>query len=141
MAASSGDGRWTWAAAAGVAVVALAVTNPGTDDFEAFAGDQLVHAASRELCGSESLPLIARLVIQDCPQLVASQRKVLGQLAAASSRRYNAGLFSVYTTELGGQTLLPGLTIPRYRAVTLGGAGQLLVVQSSEEAAPGLAQR
>jgi len=124
-----------------VAVVALAVTNPGTDDFEAFAGDQLVRAASRELCGSGSLPLIARLVIQDCPQLVASQRKVLGQLAAASSRRYNAGLFSVYTTELGGQTLLPGLTIPRYRAVTLGGAGQLLVVQSSEEAAPGLAQR
>ena len=141
MAASSGDGRWTWAAAAGVAVVALAVTNPGTDDFEAFAGDQLVRAASRELCGSGSLPLIARLVIQDCPQLVASQRKVLGQLASASSRRYNAGLFSVYTTELGGQTLLPGLTIPRYRAVTLGGAGQLLVVQSSEEAAPGLAQR
>ena len=141
MAASSGDGRWTWAAAAGVAVVALAVTNPGTDDFEAFAGDQLVRAASRELCGSGSLPLIARLVIQDCPQLVASQRKVLGQLAAASSRRYNAGLFSVYTTELGGQTLLPGLTIPRYRAVTLGGAGQLLVVQSSEEAAPGLVQR
>ena len=141
MAASSGDGRWTWAAAAGVAVVALAVTNPGTDDFEAFAGDQLVRAASRELCGSGSLPLIARLVIQDCPQLVASQRKVLGQLAAASSRRYNAGLFSVYTTELGGQTLLPGLTIPRYRAVTLGGVGQLLVVQSSEEAAPGLAQR
>ena len=141
MAASSGDGRWTWAAAAGVAVVALAVTNPGTDDFEAFAGDQLVRAASRELCGSGSLPLIARLVIQDCPQLVASQRTVLGQLAAASSRRYNAGLFSVYTTELGGQTLLPGLTIPRYRAVTLGGAGQLLVVQSSEEAAPGLAQR
>ena len=141
MAASSGDGRWTWAAAAGVAVVALAVTNPGTDDFEAFAGDQLVRAASRELCGSGSLPLIARLVIQDCPQLVASQHKVLGQLAAASSRRYNAGLFSVYTTELGGQTLLPGLTIPRYRAVTLGGAGQLLVVQSSEEAAPGLAQR
>ena len=141
MAASSGDGRWTWAAAAGVAVVALAVTNPGTDDFEAFAGDQLVRAASRELCGSGSLPLIARLVIQDCPQLVASQRTVLGQLAAASSRRYNAGLFSIYTTELGGQTLLPGLTIPRYRAVTLGGAGQLLVVQSSEEAAPGLAQR
>ena len=141
MAASSGDGRWTWAAAAGVAVVALAVTNPGTDDFEAFAGDQLVRAASRELCGSGSLPLIARLVIQDCPQLVASQRKVLGQMAAASSRRYNAGLFSIYTTELGGQTLLPGLTIPRYRAVTLGGAGQLLVVQSSEEAAPGLAQR
>ena len=141
MAASSGDGRWTWAAAAGVAVVALAVTNPGTEDFEAFAGDQLVRAASRELCGSGSLPLIARLVIQDCPQLVASQRKVLGQLAAASSRRYNAGLFSIYTTELGGQTLLPGLTIPRYRAVTLGGAGQLMVVQSSEEAAPGLAQR
>ena len=141
MAASSGDGRWTWATAAGVAVVGLAVTNPGTDDFEAFAGDQLVRAASRELCGSGSLPLIARLVIQDCPQLVASQRKVLGQLAAASSRRYNAGLFSVYTTELGGQTLLPGLTIPRYRAVTLGAAGQLLVVQSSEEAAPGLAQR
>ncbi|MDA0964895.1 MAG: DUF4359 domain-containing protein [Cyanobacteria bacterium] len=141
MTASTGDGRWTWVAAAGVGLLALAVTNPGTEDFEAFAGDQLVRAASRELCAPGSLPLLARLVIQDCPQLVASQRKVLGQLAAASSRRYNAGLFSVYTTELGGQTLLPGLTIPRYRAVTLAGAGQLLVVQSSEQAAQGLAQR
>jgi hypothetical protein len=54
-------------------------------------------------------------------------------LAAQQTRRLNAGLFSLYLTDLGGQTVLPGLTIPRYRALTLACAGQLTVLQASGE--------
>jgi hypothetical protein len=49
----------------------------------------------------------------------------------AGSRRTNAGLFSLYITQLGGQTLLPGLTLPRYSVLTLGVAGQLLMLRAS----------
>jgi hypothetical protein len=51
----------------------------------------------------------------------------------AETRRYNAGLFSLYRTELGGQTLMPGLRIPRYRSLTLAGAGQLVVLHVSRD--------
>jgi len=136
MASAPADCRWAWATAAGIAVAGLALSNPGPVDFEAFAGDRLVELASRELCSPGGLPLVAQLVIRNCPELVASQRQVLGQLAWAGSRRYNAGLFSLYSTELGGQTLLPGLTVPRYQALTLAGAGQLLVLQSSQKDSP-----
>ncbi|MFZ9148591.1 DUF4359 domain-containing protein [Vulcanococcus sp.] len=136
MAAASTDCRWAWATAAGISVAALALSNPSPADFEAFAGERLVELASKELCAPGGLPLVAQLVISNCPQLVASQRQLLGQLAWAGSRRYNAGLFSLYTTELGGQTLLPGLTVPRYQALTLAGAGHLVVLQSSQKESP-----
>ena len=117
----------------------LVATNPGEREFEAFAGEYLVEMASEELCGSDGLPLMARLVVHNCPQLVRSQRQALGQLAASSSRRYNLGLFSVYSTRIGGLELMPGLTVPRYWAITLAGAGQLVVLQTGTEPSPGRA--
>jgi hypothetical protein len=62
--------------------------------------------------------------------MMLSQRQALGSLARQSSRRGNFGLFSVYRTDLGGQTVLPGFTVPRYRALILAGAGQFLVLQT-----------
>ena len=104
-------------------------------EFEAFAAEQLVNWLAPELCRESGLPLTLHLVVRDCPALVRSQRGVLGRLAAAATHRYDAGLFSLYVTELGGQTLLPGLTIPRYRAFTLAGAGQLSLLSASGETA------
>jgi hypothetical protein len=75
--------------------------------------------------------MVARLLIQNCSELIKSQQAALGQLAVAGSRRTNAGLFSFYSTQLGGQTLLPGLTLPRYSVLTLGVAGQLLMLRAS----------
>jgi hypothetical protein len=120
--------------AALLAAVALVASNPDEQDFEVFAGEQLAEFASEELCNSGGLPLMAQLLIQNCPQLIHDQQQTLGRLALAETRRYNAGLFSLYSTQLGGQTLLPGLHIPRYRALTLAGAGHLLVLNTSREA-------
>lgn len=113
-------------------VVGLAVTNPGPAAFEEFAAEKLTEMASEELCGNDGLPLLARLLIQNCPELVRSQRKVLGRLARESSRRYNFGLLSLYRTRLGGENVLPIWSIPRYNAVTLAIAGHFVLLTAGE---------
>jgi hypothetical protein len=128
--------RLLWILPLAAASAALALTNPGPAEFEAFAAEQLVVLIARELCSPGSLPLTAQLLVRDCPALIHSQRALLGRLAAQASQRTDLGLFSLYTTEIGGQTVLPGLQIPRLRAVTLAGAGQLTVLQSSSHTNP-----
>jgi len=117
-------------------LIGLAVTNPGPAAFEEFAAEKLTELASEELCRNEGLPLLARLLIQNCPELVRSQRKVLGRLAREHSRRYNFGLLSIYGTRLGGEKVLPNWSIPRYDAVTLAMAGHFVLL-SAGESAPG----
>jgi hypothetical protein len=112
---------------------ALAWTNPGPAEFERFAGERLVELAAEEVCGEEGLPLLLRLVVRDCHGLIRSQHRALGALAAQATHRYNAGLFSLYATEVGGQELMPGLAVPRYHALTLGLAGQLLVLRADSD--------
>ncbi len=131
---SSSSSRWSWLLWPGLisaAVATLAWSNPPPKDFEDFAADQLVSLAVKEVCGPEGLPMLLQLVVQDCPKLMLSQRQALGSLARQASQRWNFGLFSLYRTDLGGQSLLPGLTVPRYQALTLAGAGQFLVLQTN----------
>ncbi len=114
------------------ALVGLVVTNPDGQAFEAFAAERLTALLSEELCGTNGLPLLARLLIRDCPALVASQRVALGQIALAHTRRRNLGLLSFYRTELGGQALFGPLQVPAYSATTLGMAGRFLILHSEE---------
>jgi hypothetical protein len=114
------------------ALVGLVVTNPDGQAFEAFAAERLTALLSEELCGTNGLPMLARLMIRDCPALVASQRDALGQLALARTRRRNLGLFSLYRTELAGQALFGFLQVPEYSAITLGMAGRFLILYSEE---------
>lgn len=116
-----------------VAIVAgLIATNPGPGAFEDYAADRLSELIREEFCRQGGLPLMLRLVIQDCPGLVRGQRPLLGRLALENSRRYNFGVLSLYRTELGGQRILHRWSLPRYKALTLGLAGQLLLLQASE---------
>jgi hypothetical protein len=112
------------------ATTGLALTNPDRADFQRFAGDRLTELIRKEFCRDDGLPMMLRLLIHDCDGLVASQNSVFGRLALAHTVRRNFGIFSLYTTELGGQELLPNLRLPRYRAVTLAGAGQFLMLRS-----------
>ncbi|WP_216900981.1 DUF4359 domain-containing protein [Synechococcus sp. CCY 9618] len=113
-------------------LLGLAVTNPGPAAFEEFAAEKLTELASEELCRSDGLPLMAQLLIHHCPELVRSQRKVLGRLAREHSRRYNFGLLSLYRTRLGGEQVLPTWRIPRYDALTLAVAGHFLLLTAGE---------
>ena len=134
MSSPQSGGRWAWILLVAAAAAGLIWSNPNEQEFESFAGEQLADLAASELCGGGGLPLIAQLVLQNCPELIRSQRQLLGRLAGQNSHRYNAGLFSLYSTELGGDVLLPGLRLPRYRALTLAGAGQLVVLRATADA-------
>jgi hypothetical protein len=114
----------------------LAITNPPPEEFARYAGDQLVELIGKEICTENSLPLTLRLVLNDCPALVASQRQVLGQIALQNSSRLNLGLISVYRTGLGGQRLLPQLQLPRYEAITVAAAGQFALVHRGQSPSP-----
>ena len=138
---SPSSSRWSWVLWPGLisaAVATLAWSNPPPRDFEDFAADQLVSLAVKEVCGPQGLPMLLQLVVQDCPKLMLSQRQALGSLASQASQRWNFGLFSLYRTDLGGPTGLPGFSLPRYRALTLAGAGQFLVLQTDSD--PGAAR-
>lgn len=110
----------------------LALSNPGPQEFGRYAGDRLVETITQELCTGSALPLAWRLVLQNCPDLVASQRQALGGIALHHSTRTNLGVASLYRTEIGGQRLLPELVVPRYEALTLAAAGQFLVLRTGE---------
>ena len=130
-----------WVALLGGLMAGLAVTNPGPQAFEEFAAGRLSTLLRKELCQGDSLPMMLRLVIRDCPALVASQRGPLGRIALEHSRRTNLGVLSLYTTELGGQRLFGSWSIPLYRSLTLALAGQFLVLHSSESRPQGEASR
>jgi len=111
----------------------LILTNPTPDDYADHAGQQLVGLLTQELCRSNGLPMLLRMWVRDCPQLVASQQQVLASLAARFTTRLNLGVASIYTTRLGGQDLAPGLALPRVEAVTLAAAGQFVMLRSESD--------
>ncbi|WP_255145631.1 DUF4359 domain-containing protein [Synechococcus sp. ATX 2A4] len=125
------------AAGLGGAALGLSLTNPPPNDFENFAGDQLVELAVEEVCGEDGLPMPLRLVVQNCPELIRSQSQVLGALARQGTTRHNFGIFSLYKTALGGQEVLPFLRIPRYQVTTFAGAGQFVILSTSKDGREG----
>jgi hypothetical protein len=71
------------AAAAGLGLLA---TNPSEEEFEPFAADQLTRLVREELCSDGGLPMLARLVVRDCPRLIQSQHNLFGKLALAAAK-------------------------------------------------------
>ena len=108
----------------------LALTNPSREDFQEHAGEQLVMLTTEELCNKQTLPMVLRLWIRDCPALVASQQETLAQVADRFTTRWDLVIASVYTTRIGRQELLPGLRLPGAEVITVGVAGRFLLVSA-----------
>ena len=117
----------------GSCIAVLALTNPSPEDYAEHAGKQLITVLTRELCQSEGVPMLLRMWVRDCPQLVASQQQALASLAARFTTRLNLGVASIYTTQLGGQELAPGVSLPRVKAVTLAAAGRFVMLRSERD--------
>ena len=117
------------ALAASTVVGGLVLTNPGPEAFEDFAADQLVQLLTQDLCSDGGLPMLMRVVVRDCPGLVRSQRTPRGAWARQGTRRRNFGLFSLYSTNLGGQQLAQW-QVPRYKATTFAAAGRFVVLRT-----------
>jgi hypothetical protein len=107
----------------------LVFTNPGPDQFETFASDQLVDVIEAEVCRGSVLPSLVRLALRDCPRLIQAQRRAIGAQVGRHTLRRNFGVMSVYRTEFGGAALM-GWALPRFTATVVGGAGQLVIVQA-----------
>lgn len=110
----------------------LAITNPAPADFQAFAAERLVDEISEELCGDGGLPVLMRMAVTNCQELVQGQRSALAAAVAAHTRRSNLGLLSLYTSEIGGQTLLHW-RVPRFRSTVVGLAGQFVLVWAGSD--------
>ena len=108
------------------------VTNPSLEDYAVPAGEQVGAYRSDELCQGAGLPMVLQLWIRDCPGLVASQQAALAALAVRFTSRRNFGVASLYTTSIGGQLLIPGLTLPEAEMLTLGVAGQFVLLQNRD---------
>ena len=94
----------------------------------------MVDYATRELCGEKGLPMLLKLWIRDCPELIASQQQVLADLSGRFTTRWNFAIGSVYITRIGGQELLPGLRIPKAEVITLAVAGQFVPLRTETSA-------
>ena len=113
-------------AAAGV--LSLVISNPSLEDYQAHAGDQLVRLSTKELCDEPTLPMVLRLWIRNCPELIASQRDALAALAGKFTTRRNLVVASFYSTQMEGKELLPGLRLPGFEVLSLGVAGRFVVL-------------
>ena len=111
-------------------VLSLVLSNPSFDDYESHAGDQLVTLGTKELCDEPTLPMVVRLWIRNCPELIASQREALATLAGQFTTRRNLVVASLYSTRMGGQELLPGLRLPGFDVLTLGLAGRFVILRT-----------
>ena len=110
----------------------LALTNPASADFEAFAADRLVDEISDELCVKGGLPVLMRLAIPNCQELVEGQRQALAGVVASHTRRTNLMVASLYRSEVGGQTVL-AWQVPRFRSTVLAVAGQFVLIAASSD--------
>jgi hypothetical protein len=118
-----------------LAAAGLAITNPAPADFQAFAAERLVDEISEELCGDGGLPVLMRMAVTNCQELVRAQRSALGTVVAAHTRRSNFGVLSLYTSEIGGQNLLRW-RVPRFRSTVVGVAGQFVLVRAASDRLP-----
>jgi hypothetical protein len=125
-------GRCGPAVLATLAVLGLALSNPDRAHFERFAAEQLVDELEQHVCRGDVLPVLVRLALRNCPQLVQAQRQAIGALVGQHTLRRNLGVLSLYQSDLGGEPLF-GWPVPRFQATVVGIAGQLVLVQAGVE--------
>ncbi len=127
--------RAPWLSGLGVLVLVgagLAVTNPTPADFQAFAADRLVDEISDALCVKGGLPVLMRMVIPNCQELVEGQREALAGVVARHTRRTDLIVASLYRSEVGGQSVL-AWRVPRFRSTVLAVAGQFVLIAASSD--------
>ena len=107
----------------------LLFTNPSLEEYRTSVADQLVDISTKELCFNPDIPLIVRLLVDDCPMLVSKQRSLFEELAGQFTKRINLGICSIYITKFGGQKILPNLQLPSYKTITFAAYGRFMILK------------
>lgn len=94
--------------------IAMAITNPSQQAYEAYAAQRLREYLKSNVC--PQVPNLFGVFLQrNCSQLVDSSQVQMQQLVAQTTQRQNFIFFSIYRTNLAINPVLPG-----YRFETVG---------------------
>lgn len=120
---------------AGIAGV-LAITNPNQQAYEDFATEQLMIYAKQELCADVSQDL-GGFLNRSCESLVEIGRDPARQLIRQQTQQQNFGLFSIYTTDLSVNEVIPsdliGEPLPAYHVESVGILQQFIIYRIDEQ--------
>jgi len=117
---------------AGLGTVMLA-TNPDSPAYEAFATRTLVAYSKEHLC--PQVPVLFGLRAQ-CAGMLESNQAPIKKLIINGTQRQNFLFFSIYTTDLSVNAILPAslsAMVPSYHFETLGICQQFVVYQVQEQ--------
>ncbi len=109
----------------------LFCTNPSVDTYQAFVTAEAKDYLVDDAC-PRPLPFIGNSLRDECTDFLRSERStpVIQGMIARSSDRHNFGVFSLYSTELDMETLMPALPrglLPSYRIDAIGLGNQFMV--------------
>lgn len=103
------------AAAIGTLGVIMAITNPNQSSYEVYAAGRLGEYLKSDVCTKAPKVFGEDLLRLNCRELVDSSKPAIRQIVTANTQRQNFIFFSVYTTDL---SLNP--VIPAYHFETVG---------------------
>lgn len=104
----------------------MAMSNPGQNDYEWYATDQLAGHLKESVCTQISGELKA-VLRSGCKTLVDTGRPQIKQIIAQTTRRQNFLLFSIYQTDLAFSS-----PIPSYQFETIGVMQKFYTYESDE---------
>ena len=86
--------------------VVMAITNPSPVEYEEYAAQQLAEYLKNDVCAD--VPKIFENFLQrNCKTLVDSSRPQLRQIIAETTQRQNFIFFSIYSTDLAINPIIP----------------------------------
>jgi hypothetical protein len=114
------------AALAGLGV-AMALTNPSQESYEAYALEKLTAYLKDEAC-LQAPSVFGNVLQRQCKTLVDTGRPQIQQLISQTTQRKNFLFFSIYQTNLGIGTFLPS-----YHFETLGVFQNFYIYQAQQQ--------
>jgi hypothetical protein len=106
--------------------VAMALTNPSQDTYEAYAVEQLTTFLKEEAC-MEVPSVFGNVLQRQCKTFVDTGRPKIQQIIAQTTQRQNFIFFSIYRTNLA-----IGPVLPVYHFETLGVFQNFYVYQAEQ---------
>ncbi len=109
----------------------LFCTNPSIDKYQVFAIAEAKDYLVDDAC-PRPLPFLGTSLQDECTDFLKSERSspMIQAMIARSSDRQNFGLFSLYSTRLEMETLMPALPqglLPSYQIDAIGLGNQFLI--------------
>ncbi|MBK1988558.1 DUF4359 domain-containing protein [Sphaerospermopsis aphanizomenoides BCCUSP55] len=123
---------WTIIASVGVAGTAvlgvtMAKTNPPQAEYEEFAVQKLTTYLKTDFC-KKTPNFLQNIIGFDCEKLVDSTSPQIRDIVVSTTKRQNYIVFSVYTTDLKIDNLIPG-----YKFATIGAFNNFYTYKAEQQ--------